>query len=229
MSNAKILIVEDEAIVALEIKRILEKLNFEITDTATNYNSALNSVRLNKPDLILMDINLGNNKDGIETVKKIHSIEKIPVIYITAFADEETINRAIKTNPVSYLIKPFKRDDLKSNIMLGLYKNKQKNKEYKTNKIFHIGLNYYFDTKSNKLYYQELPIKLSIKETLLLKILIEAKGELVSFKELEYQIWPTTSVSSSTLRTLIYRLRSKLEHKLIETSPMFGCKLVLKN
>lgn len=225
MSKAKILIVEDEMIVALEMKRCLEKLNFEITNMAKNYNTAINSVRINKPDIILMDINLKNSKDGIETTKKIHSIDKIPVIYITAFCDENTINRAIETNPVSYLIKPFKREELKSNILLGLYKKSQNNKSYSNTNKINLGLDYYFSYDKDQLFYKEILIKLSTKENLLLKILIEARGKIVPFEELESFIWPAHSVSKSTLRTLIYRLRSKLEYKLIETISVVGCKI----
>lgn len=70
MKKTKILIVEDESIVALDIKRTLEKLDYEITNTAFDYQGAINSVLMNKPDLILMDVNLGKSKDGIETAKK---------------------------------------------------------------------------------------------------------------------------------------------------------------
>lgn len=228
MRKAKVLIVEDEPIIALDLKRTIEKLDFEVTSTATSYNTALNSVRVNEPDIILMDINLGEEgKDGIETTKKIQKMSKIPVIYITGSTDLETLNRAIETNPVSYITKPFKREDLKSNILLGLYKS-NKNPNFENKELHDLGLGYFFDIKTNKLFYQDFPIKLSKKETLLLKILIEAKGELVSFEDLEYQLWPTRTVSASTLRTLIYRLRTKLEHKLIDTVQMAGCRLVKK-
>ena len=229
MNKPKILIVEDESIVALDMKKTLENFDFEVTDMAGNYNSALNSVRINKPDLIIMDINLENSKDGIETVKKIHKISKIPVIYITAYADDNTIIRAIETNPVSYLIKPFNRDELKSNILLGLYKNNILNNNYVNQNNYEIGLDYYYDYDTKRLFYKDLPLKLSIKESALLRILIDAKGELVTFKELENQLWPSMDVAPSTLRTLIYRLRSKLEHKLIETEAMIGCKLIVSN
>ena len=217
MKKSKILVVEDETIVALDIKKTLESLDFEVTNTVTNYNSALNSVRINKPDLILMDINLGDNKDGIDTIKKIHIMEKIPVIYVTAFTDEETIKRAIETNPVSYLIKPFKRDELKS--------NSKESQNYKNIKDIHIGLGYYYNYLENKLSYKEIPIKLSKRENLLLRILLEAENKVISFQELEERIWPNSEISDSTLRTLVYRLRSKLEHRLIETIQKVGCRL----
>jgi DNA-binding response OmpR family regulator len=226
MGKTKILIVEDESIVALDIKRTLEKFNYEVTNTAINYNEAINSVMSNKPDLILMDVDLGKSKDGIETVKEIKLLNDIPVIYLTAFCDEETINRAIATKPVSYLIKPFKQDELKSNIMLGLYKNRIIYDTPNDKKLIYLGENYYFQKDKNELYYNSLVINLGRKEKLLLKMLIDAKGQIVRFEDIENIIWESQVISSSTLRTLIYRLRAKFEYKIIETLPNIGCRIL---
>ncbi|MDD2896531.1 MAG: response regulator [Aliarcobacter sp.] len=223
MDKTKILIVEDESIVALDMKNTLTNFGYEVTNCVTNYNDAVNSVQTNKPELILMDINLGNGKDGINVAEEIQISQDIPIIYITAFADEKTINRAIKTNPVSYLIKPFKREELKSNIMLGLYKNKTITNLSMEKTFIPLGQNYYFEERKNRLYYKALPINLGSKEKELLKILVESKGKVVAFSDIEYKIWGNNTVSNSTLRTLIYRLRAKLEHKLIETIPNVGC------
>ena len=225
MNKAKILIVEDESIVALDMKNTLTNFGYEVTNCVTNYNDAITSVETNKPELILMDINLGNGKDGINVAEKIYS-KNIPIIYITACADEKTINRAIRTNPVSYLIKPFKREELKSNILLGLYKNRNITDLGIAKTFIPLGQNYYFEEKKNRLYYKALPIKLGSKEKELLKILVESKGQIVTFSDIEYKIWGNNVVSNSTLRTLIYRLRAKLEHKLIETIPNVGCQII---
>jgi two-component system, OmpR family, response regulator len=225
MKKTKILIVEDESIVALDIKRTLEKFNYEVTNTAINYNEAINSVLLNKPDLILMDVNLGKSKDGIETAKEIKMLNDIPVIYLTAFCDEDTISRAIETKPVSYLIKPFKQDELKSNIMLGLYKNRVICDTQDDKKLISLGENYYFEKDKSELFYNSLAINLGRKEKLLLKMLIDAKGQIVRFEDIENIIWGSQIISSSTLRTLIYRLRAKFEYKIIETFPNIGCRI----
>lgn len=225
MKKTKILIVEDESIVALDIKRTLEKFNYEVTNTAINYSEAINSVISNKPDLILMDVNLGKSKDGIDTVKEIKMLNDIPVIYLTAFCDEETISRAIETKPVSYLIKPFKQDELKSNIMLGLYKNRVIYDTQNDKKMISLGENYYFEKDKSELYYNSLAINLGRKEKLLLKMLIDAKGQIVRFEDIENIIWGSQIISSSTLRTLIYRLRAKFEYKIIETFPNIGCRI----
>ncbi|WP_419764704.1 MAG: response regulator [Arcobacter sp.] len=229
MNKTKILIVEDESIVALDMQKTLMKYNYNVSNCVTNYDDAIKSVKYDRPDIILMDINLGKSKDGIEVVEEIQTFENIPIIYITAFSDEDTISRAIKTNPVSYLLKPFKREELKSNIMLGLYKNKTRQVDTINKEYHYLGNNYYFDNKNDKLFYKDLAIKLGSKEILLLKILIESKEEIVSFEELESRIWTTNTISDSTLRTLIYRLRGKLEYKLIETIPNMGCRILVNN
>lgn len=225
MKKNKVLIVEDEMIVALDIKRALVDLNFEVTNCVKNYDSAIYSVSTDKPDIILMDINLKKSKDGIETVKAIQKIENIPIIYLTAYSDEETISRAIQTNPISYLLKPFNRDELKSTILLGLYKINKSNETNTKNKCRYLGFNYYYNLEDEILFFNNVPIKISINERKLITMLVEAKGAIVSFREIEYYIWPDAPVTNSALRTLLYRLRGKLEYKIIETIPAMGCKL----
>ena len=228
MNKVKILIVEDETIVALDIKSAIQKLGYEVTNTATSCDEALKCISQNEPDIILMDINIKGSKDGIETTQEIQKIKNIPVIYLTAYADDDTIKRAVQTNPIGYLTKPFKREELKSTILLGLFKVNQPNQIVVENDCNCLGFDYYYDLKHQNLYYQNRPIKLSSREKTLLTLLVEARGAIVPFSVLEYNIWPSEPVSDSALRTLIYRLRSKLEHKLIETTTSFGCKLTPK-
>jgi len=225
MNKTKILIVEDETIIALDIKKTIIKLGFQVTNIVTNNIDAISSVREDMPDIILMDINLENSKNGIETTLDIQKIKDIPIIYLTADSDNQTITKAIETNPIGYLSKPFKREELKATMMLALYKISKEENRLISNNCVHIGFDYYYDHINHNLYYKDTPIKLSVKERQLLKILIEAKGKIITFEEIEFNIWPDNPVSNSTLRTLIYRLRVKLEYKLIETIPAFGCKL----
>jgi len=225
MNKTKILIVEDEVIVALDIKNALTQLGHEVITMVTNHDDALLSIKNNRPDIIIMDIHLNNSQDGIQTAEEIQKTHTIPILYLTAFADDETIRRAVKTNPIGYLTKPFKREELKSTIQLGLYKKEKTNPLPMDYNRTYLGLNYSYDHANGQLFYSEMPIKLSIKENALLRILIEAKGKTISFQELEYFLWPDTSVSESALRTLVYRTRAKLEYKFIETIPFTGCKL----
>lgn len=103
----KILVVEDEFIVAADIKMTLKRLNYCVTSTVDSGEEALRQVALEKPDLILMDITLKGSLDGIQTAKIIMIKHGIPVIYLSALNDEQTIYRALATKPYGYLIKPF--------------------------------------------------------------------------------------------------------------------------
>lgn len=223
--KTKILIVEDEILVALDIESLLNKMNFNVVGIATNYDEAILSVKESTPDIILMDIHLENSKDGIEATRAIQKIQNIPIIYLTAYHDEKTVNRAIETNPVSYLLKPFKIEELKSTIMLALFKINRFNKISIVEKCTPLGFEYYYDLRNEILYFKTMPIKLSVNERRLLTVLVEAKGAVLSFSEIEYLIWPNEPVSNGALRTLTYRLRMKLEYKIIETIPAVGYKL----
>lgn len=229
MIKTKVLIVEDESIVALDIKYALLKLGHEVMSCVTNADDAIAYIKKNRPDVIIMDIHLNHSKDGIETAEEIQKIADIPILYLTAFADDDTISRAVKTNPIGYLIKPFKREELKSTIQLGLHKKNILEHALVDARFSALGFNYNYDHNNEQLFYDNIPIRLSLKENLLLKILIEAKGQVITFTELEYLLWPNSSISRSTLRTLIYRTRAKLEYKIIETIPFVGCKLTPVN
>jgi len=197
-----------------------------VSNMVSTYEDVIGCITENEPDIIMMDIRLdGSPKDGIEIAQEVFKIRNIPVIYLTAYGDDETIERAIATNPVGYLIKPFKPQELKSTILLGLYKINHPNDVIIYKNCLHIGFDYYFDLKNKSLYYRNRPIKLSVKEKELIAILVEAKGAIVTFTQIEHILWPDKPVSNSALRTLVYRLRSKLDYKLIETIPSFGCKL----
>ncbi|WP_341530808.1 ATP-binding protein [Nostoc sp. UHCC 0302] len=132
MINASILVVEDEAIVAKDLQNRLKKLGYSITNTAFSGEDAINKVRENPPDLILMDIKLKGKIDGIEAAEEIHKYIDIPIIYLTAYADEKTLERAKVTVPFGYIIKPFKERELQINIEISLTKYKLE-KELKAN------------------------------------------------------------------------------------------------
>lgn len=226
--KTKILIVEDEETISDGIQSVLVRLDYEVTDIARNYDDALQCVESNQPNLILMDVNLKNSRDGIEIATKILENQYIPIVYLTGFSDEDTLGRAMATEPVGYIMKPFKRDDLKVNIQLALHKAKLHDITYTIDKDNRdLGHGYSFNMSNEVLYYKGLIIKLGTRETRLLKILILANGNVVTFKQIEYEVWSENSISNSTLRTLIYRLRAKLDNKILETVYSSGCRLIL--
>ena len=95
MDKIDILIVEDEAIVALEIKRSILKMDFSVSGMVINFDDAIKSIKEKLPNIVLLDIHLKNSKDGIETAKAIKQIADIPIIYLTAFCDDQTIELSL--------------------------------------------------------------------------------------------------------------------------------------
>ena len=103
----KILVAEDENIVALNIKKTLESIGYKVTAVVNNGEDAVKQAEKNKPDLILMDIMLKGLTDGIEAAEIISQKFNIPIVFLTALSDEKTIDRAAFTKPYGYLLKPF--------------------------------------------------------------------------------------------------------------------------
>ena len=128
MKKIRILIVEDCLITAKTIKKSLLSLGYEVTDTVTSGKAAITSCFLNEPDLILMDIEIDGDMNGIETAGKIRLSFDIPIIYLTALSDEETLRQAKVSGGFAYLIKPFRKRDLHANIEMISYAHKMKEK-----------------------------------------------------------------------------------------------------
>lgn len=120
--RARLLIVEDEGIVALNIQNRLEGLGYSVVATVSSGEEAIQVARETRPDLILMDIKLDGKVDGIEAAAEIHRLFHLPVVYLTAYTNDETLNRAKLTEPYGYILKPFEARDLCTTIEVALYK-----------------------------------------------------------------------------------------------------------
>ncbi|GEM_PF-2262332 len=118
----KILIVEDEHIVALDLQQQVEKLGYAVVGIASSAQKAIDLAFETDPDLILMDIRLQGDKDGIEAAHEIRAKKPMPIVYLTAYADVKTLERASETRPLGYILKPFQLRDLEATIQLALYK-----------------------------------------------------------------------------------------------------------
>ena len=124
MNSDKIMVVEDEWIVADQLCNNLKDLGYMVCSTASTGDEAIRKVGEDRPDLILMDIVLKSKMDGIEAADRITSQFDIPVIYLTAYTNQEYIERAKQTNPFGYLVKPFKQKELYANIEMALHKHR---------------------------------------------------------------------------------------------------------
>ena len=123
----RILLIEDEYIIVKDIKILLSQNNFALVDSAINYDSALDLFSNNSYDLIISDINLNDEKDGIEIITELSKIKEIPVVYLTAYSNLDIVRRAEKTMPFAYIIKPYNDIQLKVTLNLAILNfNKRK-------------------------------------------------------------------------------------------------------
>ena len=132
MADEKIMIVEDEIVIAMELQRNLDNLGYTVTGIVSSGEKAVESAGTDKPDLVLMDIKLSGEMDGIEAAKRIHDRYEIPIVYLTAHADEKTLQRAKLAEPFGYLVKPFSEVELRTTIEVSLYKRTQERKSKET-------------------------------------------------------------------------------------------------
>ena len=123
MAKTSILVVEDESIVAKDIQNSLKKLGYSVPSIENSGEDAIDAAGQHRPDLILMDIMLKGEISGIEAAEQIRIRYQIPVIFLTAYADESTLSKAKVTEPYGYIIKPFKEIDLHTSIEMALYKH----------------------------------------------------------------------------------------------------------
>jgi len=136
MNNENILIVEDEKIIALDLQRRLERFGYSVIGMASDGLEAISLARERSPDIILMDIMLAGSMDGIEAAKQIRAQLAIPVIFLTAYTDEKTLERAKEVEPFGYILKPFKERELYTTIDIALYKNSIDKKLRKQERLF---------------------------------------------------------------------------------------------
>lgn len=128
MANAKILVVEDEKIVAMDLKNWLKNLGYAVSAVVISGEEAIKKAAKTHPDLVLMDIKLRGDIDGIEAAEQIRAHFDIPVVYLTAYADYSTLQRAKITEPYGYILKPFEDRELHTIIEIALYKHKMERK-----------------------------------------------------------------------------------------------------
>ena len=137
MPKTNVLVVEDESIVSKDIQHSLKKLGYNVVGAASTGERAFELAASEKPDIILMDIMLKGDINGIETASRVKEELQIPVIYLTAYADESTLEKAKVTEPYGYIIKPFKEVDLHTSIEMALYKFSKEKEVLKARDLFY--------------------------------------------------------------------------------------------
>ncbi|MEN9686977.1 MAG: hypothetical protein RLZZ28_2763 [Bacteroidota bacterium] len=120
MQACKILVVEDESLVAMDMVDMLARLGYDLVPNAMGFQEAIQTIESNRPDLVLVDINLSSSKSGIELAQLLTEQYKIPFLFITSHSDKQTVTAAANTLPSGYLVKPFDAEDLYTSIEIAL-------------------------------------------------------------------------------------------------------------
>lgn len=207
MTTYNILIVEDEFIPANYLKKILTQSGHRVLGIAESKRSALNYIHSQTiPDLILMDIMLKGDKDGIDVAKTIQLHTRSAVLFISAYSDASFLDRAIGTNSIGYLVKPITADTLLSTIEIGMahYLKEQ------SNTIIPLCDDVIFDTVEKNIRQGRKITDLPQHEAIVLDTLIKGKNTIISTEHLELILDEDEPISKGALRTVIWRLRKKL-------------------
>ena len=228
MYKYNILIVEDEFINAHFIEKSILKLGHNVTAIVECSDEAVEVIKEEKVDIVFMDINLEGAIDGICCAKLLNKYKDIPIIYTTAFSDSQTIDAATDTNSYSYLIKPFDYKDIETALSITIKQAYIKPKQIINVKPFielEKGYRYYRKTKTLKR--EEITIKLTKNESELFYQLFKNLNQIVSTEYLANHVWYGKSISSSTIRDTILRLRKKIPDLTIST--LSGVGYILEN
>jgi len=135
LENYRILIVEDEVLIAEDIRISLNELGYDISDICYDSENAMDSIYKSRPDMVILDINIRGSKNGIEIAEIINEKYQIPFIFLTSLSDRDTLEKAKKTRPKGYLTKPFKDKDLLTTIEMAIYNHSQEMNQKNITKV----------------------------------------------------------------------------------------------
>jgi len=162
MQKVKIVVVEDEIVIADNICEILSDLGYDVAEPAISYSEAIKTINQHNPDLAIIDINLRGKKDGIDIAQTLKSDYYFPYIFLTSNTDKKTVERAKKVTPSAYLVKPFRKDELYTAIEIAISNFEKTTVEADLNDI--ATLNQSLFVKQNKLF-----IKVKFKDIIYIK------------------------------------------------------------
>ncbi len=244
MASIKVLIIEDDDVTALNLKMSLEKFGYEILSLANDEISAQNKIKIYNPDIVLIDIGLKRQNEGIEIAHFIRDKMPRPFIFLTAHSDTAILISAKQTEPYGYIVKPFEPLNLHTTIQMALYRFEEEQKrltsidELKHNKehlekllyvkklsdqpIVEFGEGYRHDISLSETFYKNQKIKLTKKENAFIRLLVVNLGSVVDFTQATDYVWEREGASDNSVRTLVWRLRNKLPTDVIKNSSGVG-------
>lgn len=210
--SCNILIVEDEFINAKFVEDTLISLGHKVASICASADEAIQLAKNDKIDLAFMDINIEGGTDGIMCATLLNQHYCIPIIYMTAYNDTNTIEEASDTNIYGYLIKPFDKKDIEASLNVAIkisLKSKIEPQIKIAPKNINLGHNYIYTFKTKTLKIDNIYIKLTKKESLILHLFCLNINQNISYALLLEYIWKNKDVADSTIRDVIFRLRKK--------------------
>jgi DNA-binding response OmpR family regulator len=207
----------------MQLENTLEQMGHKVIEVVRDSDDAFKCAIKNDIDLVISDINIEGNIDGITTSKILYERYGTPVIFITAYKDIETLKKASLVDYAGYVMKPFREEEIEALINLTILKyNLPKQKE-----IIKINEEYKFYLNTSELFYKNEKIELTKSEEKFLQLLINANGELITYSTIELNLWHDKVVSNETRRQLIYRLKKKLSNFPLDLKKGVGYRLVI--
>lgn len=244
MSSTKVLIIEDDDVTALNLKMSLEKQGYEVIALADNSVSSRNKIKVYNPDIVLIDIALEGSDDGIQIARFIRDKMPRPFIFLTAHSESSMLAKAKQTQPYGYIVKPFDPVNLHTTIQMALYRfeeeqkrnldmNDLKNtqahlekllyaKKLSDQPIIEFGDGYRHDIGLKETFYNGEKIKLTKKENAMISLMVAQLGSVVDFEQAIDYVWAQEGATDNSVRTLVWRLRSKLPTDVIKNASGMG-------
>jgi len=228
-----IVIVEDEVITQRYLQDILAQYDITISACFDNAKDALAHLREVPCDLLLMDINIKGPMDGIQLAREILRTSAMPIVFITAHNDDDTLEELLELAPYGFIGKPFSSKDVMVTLQIA-YKRYMTNtttvKEVKQEvSDIIIDKTYHYSKETNELYENNMRVKLNHKQSTLLSILVSHINHPVSYDLLVSEIWKSDMISDSALRTLVYSVRKLLPELPIVSQSKIGYMLVTES
>jgi len=205
MPTANILIVEDDLISAHYLKKILSENSLNVIAIADNATEALKIFKQSKPDLILMDIMINGNVSGCELALDIRRFDlDVIIIFLSAYSDEKMLEYALSASAYSYLLKPYRDNDILSTIKMALHLRREPSFQ----NIISLKNGYEYNIQEKKLSQNSFEIPLSEKFSQLLDILVRNRGNSVSSEQIASKL-SQKDYSINNIRSIIHRLKAK--------------------
>jgi len=207
-----IMIVEDEAITQRYLKEILEQRDVHISGCFDNAEDAIEALKNTPCEMILMDINIKGAMDGIQLARYILQTYTLPIVFISAYSDNETLEEVLELSPYGFITKPFSSKEVQVTLQIAykrflIHEVSTIEKNLNGNKAVILNEEYSFDLKKKLLYFQNEVVKLNPNQNKFIEILAQQVNEAVPFDVLISNIWGRDIISDSALRTLVYTIR----------------------